>query len=67
MDKITKHEKDLAICQMHTINTVLQFGGMNIDQAIRALDLDEKKFAKIARNEGIDWIADEIEKIMAKA
>jgi len=54
--------KGLAICQMHTIRTVLSGGGMDIETAIQQLSLDNEECLQLARDEGLDWIAEEIEK-----
>ena len=55
-------EKELAICQMNVLNTVLFGGGMDIGQALNELGLISKNYLIIAREEGIEWVANEIEK-----
>lgn len=56
--------KELAVCQMNVLETVLSGGGMDISQAIVALQLDDKKYERIARSEGFEWIADQIKFII---
>ena len=51
---------ELAICQMHTINTVLSGGGMDIETALDQLGLLAKKYMILAKKEGMTWLADKI-------
>lgn len=57
---MNKKEKDLAICQMATLNIVLSGGGMDIDTALKQLGLDTLECFQLAQNEGFDWIAEKI-------
>lgn len=58
-------EKILAICQMNVLEAVMSGGGMSIDKAIREFGLDRKEFEDLAREENLDWIANEISKVIA--
>lgn len=60
---MTKDES-MAVTQMTVLDTVLFGGGMDIRQAISALQLDHLKYAVLARKEGLDWIADEIVEVV---
>jgi len=66
MDKECEASKDrmLANCQMNTLNTVFRTRGMGIHQAICELRLDDEQYADIARSEGLDWVAEEIMKVV---
>jgi hypothetical protein len=53
-------EKELAICQMVTLNTVLSGGTMDIRTAITQLNLDNEECRKLAEKENLTWIAENI-------
>jgi len=57
-------DRMLANCQMNTLNTIFRTRGMGIHQAICELRLDDKKYADIAKSEGLDWVAEEIMKVV---
>ena len=61
-----EREKDLAICQMWTLYTVLSWGGMDIDVALQQLGLDNDECLKLAEAENLGWIADNIRLIKEK-
>jgi hypothetical protein len=61
---MNEREKDLAICQLHCLQTVLSGAGMDMDTAIEQLSLDNKECLKLARKEGLDEIADMIESMV---
>ena len=54
--------KDLAICQMSTLNAVLSGSGMDIDTAICELSLNNQECFDLAKSEGLDWIAEKIKR-----
>jgi hypothetical protein len=58
---MNEKEKDLAICQMHVLYTVFSWGGMNLKDALRDLDLLNKECLRLAQTEGMDWIAEKIQ------
>jgi len=57
-----KKEQDLAVCQMVTINAVLRDCPMDIETAIREMNLDNKECLKLAEEENLYWIAGNIRK-----
>lgn len=60
-------DRMLANCQMNTLNTIFCGAGMDLHQAICALQLDDEKYAIIADQEGLPWIAEEIRKVAQEA
>jgi len=60
-------DRMLANCQMNTLNTIFCGAGMDLHQAICALQLDDEKYAVIAEQEGLPWIAEEIRKVAQEA
>lgn len=56
-------DEELAICQLNMLNTVFFGGGMDLEQALTELGLKHKKYALIAREQEIYWIADKIDEI----
>jgi len=61
---MNKKEQDLAICQMVTLHCVLHGGGMDLETAIQQLGLDNKECLKLAEDENLEWIADNIRKLI---
>lgn len=64
---IAGKDRMLANCQMNTLNTIFCGAGMDLHQAICALQLDGEKYAVIAEQEGLSWIAEEIRKVAQEA
>lgn len=62
VDSHNSNENDLAICQMHTIQTVLSGGGMDLETAILELQLNSERFAKLAESENLHDLAKVIRK-----
>lgn len=63
----TGKDRMLANCQMNTLNTIFCGAGMDLHQAICALQLDDEKYAVIAEQEQLPWIAEEIRKVIQGA
>lgn len=63
----TGKDRMLANCQMNTLNTIFRGAGMDLHQAISTLQLDDEKYAVIADQEGLPWIAEEIRRVIDEA
>ena len=54
-------DRMLALCQMNTLSVLVNGGeAINVRNAISELGLNQENYAALAREEGIDWLADEI-------
>jgi len=53
-----------ATIQMDVLDRVCFGGGLSLDRAIRELQLDNLKYARIAKREGFDRVAKEIRNVV---
>lgn len=64
MTKKEKHYRDCMAHQMVTFWIIFTSGKKDIKTSLKRLKMDNKKCHKLAREFRIDWLADEIEKII---
>jgi hypothetical protein len=51
---------------MATIEAIMRFGGMSIEDALRELNLISEKCREMARNEELHWVADRISECLTR-
>lgn len=66
MEKCKNPDRCKAVVQMDVINRVCTAGGMDLEQAIRELQLDDLKYARLAKREDLHQVAKEIRAVCRK-
>jgi len=64
MSKKEKAERDCMAHQMITFWIIFTSGKKDIKTSLKKLKMDNKKYHQMAREFRLDWVADEIEKII---
>ena len=64
MTKKEKEERDAWARQMWTLQIIFTKGKLDIETSLKYLKMSNKKCHQMAREFRLDWIADEIEKII---